>query len=206
RLRERLFRSTEDVFAEILAILPRLSKELGRSVPSVKLDTNHLLLSQAGDQLFQKIFVHLLRNSLDHGLESPAERKLLRKTSAGIISIQMMKRDDRVFIHYRDDGRGLATRRISELAGITPTRFAEITQCLLGSGISTSSIVSEISGRGIGMSAINNFIERAGGTIQIQNLESFQPDKEFHAFEIVFDLPFAGLFEDSSPLPLIEAS
>lgn len=125
------------------------------------------------------IFPHLIRNSLDHGIESPEERKRLGKKEIGTISIKAKKMGNEVVISLTDDGRGIDRNKVINKAiksGILEPKMnvsglpdSEIFGLLFKSGFSTSEEVTEISGRGVGLDVGRRVVEKLRGRIEIKN-------------------------------------
>jgi chemosensory pili system protein ChpA (sensor histidine kinase/response regulator) len=118
--------------------------------------------------------LHLLRNAVDHGLETPNERAAAGKSKTGRILLSFSRQGQQVVLRCRDDGRGLNLSQIKKRAiesGLIQTEQvlsdAEIARLILLPGFSTSATVSEISGRGIGMDVVHEWVLTIGGTIDI---------------------------------------
>jgi two-component system chemotaxis sensor kinase CheA len=161
----------------------------------VQVNDGHIVLRSQIADLLKNAFMHLLRNSLDHGIEQPAERQAKGKATAGLISIDMSLGDGRLWLRLRDDGKGLALAFIRRkaiesglLAADSVASPDEVAQLIFAPGFSTASAVTEVSGRGVGMDAVKGFIEREGGTIALQFLDD-QVDADFRPFETVISLP-----------------
>lgn len=121
---------------------------------------------------------HLIRNAVDHGIESPADRKKAGKSESGNISIRAYHEGGHVNIEIRDDGRGLSRMKIGskalERGLITPEVLArlsdrEIYNFIFYPGFSTALKVSNLSGRGVGMDVVRTNIEKIGGSIDIMS-------------------------------------
>jgi two-component system chemotaxis sensor kinase CheA len=120
--------------------------------------------------------LQLIRNAVAHGIESPAERQAAGKAAAGRLTIQISRRGRRVSFRCQDDGRGIdldAVRRMLQRRGMPSAEAArldrdELLQRLLRGGISTSSSVNEVAGRGIGLDVVRAAAERLGGNVTIQ--------------------------------------
>lgn len=121
---------------------------------------------------------HLLRNAIDHGIETPAERTALGKSRAGDISLIGKVQGNEIVIEVADDGRGLDIEKIGQTAVakgiITPAELAlmskeEIQALIFRPGFSTKTEVSEISGRGVGLDVVKNTIDRLQGQIRIES-------------------------------------
>ena len=119
--------------------------------------------------------LHLLRNAVDHGLESPAERVAAGKDEVGRIELDFLRQGQQVVLRCRDDGRGLdlpgIRRRAAERGLIPddqPLGDEEIARLILLPGFSTSDEVSEVSGRGIGLDVVRNWVAAMSGSVRIE--------------------------------------
>ncbi|WP_265332140.1 chemotaxis protein CheA, partial [Candidatus Magnetaquicoccus inordinatus] len=166
----------------LLDPLPRMVREIAREqgkevewrYQGSNVEVDRRILQAMGDPL-----LHLLRNALDHGLESPEERVRAGKPRCGFIEVQLRQNEgNRVEILVRDDGRGLDVQRIAALAvarGLLSgeqcanMRDEEIVELIFHSGFSTAERVTELSGRGLGMAIVRQAVEKLGGTLQIEN-------------------------------------
>lgn len=120
--------------------------------------------------------VHLIRNAIDHGLESGEERLKAGKEKVGQISISAIQKSGKVIVQIRDDGRGLDHKKILKKAiekNIVNEndRILEkdIIQLIMRSGFSTKETVSDLSGRGVGMDVVNSDITKLNGNVQIKS-------------------------------------
>ena len=137
-------------------------------------------LSHEGRILLENIFSHLLRNAADHGIEESVEREMLGKTSYGNILIEQKENDGELIkLMVRDDGRGIDENAVIEKArkqGIIKDKEAlskqEIYELLFHPGFSTKGTASSISGRGVGLDAVRDFLEKVGGSIVVDSIES----------------------------------
>ena len=120
--------------------------------------------------------VHMVRNAVDHGLETPEERRAAGKPAAGRIIVEARAEPGRVVIEIGDDGRGMDLGRIKAKAralGLAePADFeamdeAEIARLVFVPGLSTSESVTRLSGRGVGMDIVRTNVERAGGGVEV---------------------------------------
>jgi two-component system chemotaxis sensor kinase CheA len=185
------------ILAAVLEGLPSLAEELGKAPPVLDVvDQAYRIRSQAAGML-RNVFTHLLRNALDHGLETSETRLALRKQQAGRISLHVGLREGMLAIRLRDDGRGLALARIRAIALerglLDPERSAsdlEVAQQIFVSGFSTADRVTQVSGRGVGMDAVQSFVRAEGGRIALHFLDRAE-GADFRAFETVVLLPMA---------------
>jgi two-component system chemotaxis sensor kinase CheA len=162
--------------------LPRMVRDLGKSdgkqvdfvVEGDEVEVDKRILDEMKDPL-----MHMLRNSVDHGIELPAERKKLGKPAAGKVKIEVSQiAADKVEIRVSDDGRGIdveAVRRAAIKQGMLSKSQAgglghdDLISLIYRSGVSTSETLSHISGRGLGMAIGREGIERLGGTIAAES-------------------------------------
>ncbi len=113
-------------------------------------------------------FVHLLRNALDHGLETSDECEASGKPLAGQLSIRGLVQGDQLILEVEDDGRGLAFDRLEQLArskGETYAQHMTIARLVFKDGVTTAASVSDISGRGVGMASVRYALMEVGGSI-----------------------------------------
>lgn len=126
-------------------------------------------------EALQAALVQIVRNAVAHGIESPAERAGAGKPRFGVITIDIRRKGDRVVCACRDDGRGIdlaAVRRSAihggRLSSSDRPSDDELIQLLLAGGISTSGMVTEVAGRGIGLDVVRESARRLGGDIEVQ--------------------------------------
>ncbi|HBE72748.1 MAG TPA: hypothetical protein DDW31_01380 [candidate division Zixibacteria bacterium] len=167
--------------AEIFDRFPRvvrdaakvLSKEIDFKVEGRELEMDRSILQMLAEPL-----VHLLRNAVDHGVETAEKRRASGKPQAGTIRLAAGKLKDQVVITVEDDGRGLnleAIRRKAVERGLTtPERAASLTESQLSDfiampGFSTAEKVTEVSGRGVGLDVVKNKVEAMGGSLRIES-------------------------------------
>jgi two-component system chemotaxis sensor kinase CheA len=165
--------------ATIFQRFPRLVRDISR-----KLGKHVDLLIEGEDTEADKNIVeslsdpllHIVRNSLDHGLETPEERRQAGKPATGVLRIRAFQEADRVVIEIEDDGRGIDPERIRAKAvekGLVDAERAcamtddEAVQMVFAAGFSTAEAVSDLSGRGVGMDVVRNAIERAHGSVHL---------------------------------------
>jgi two-component system chemotaxis sensor kinase CheA len=120
--------------------------------------------------------MHIIRNSIDHGIESPEERVKAGKNPKGLIRVVASKQQDHVLIEVTDDGRGIDFERIRQTAvsrGLIPAEKAtsatgrELLDLLFRAGFSTKTEVTETSGRGVGLDVVKKGVEDLGGSVMI---------------------------------------
>lgn len=119
--------------------------------------------------------MHLVRNAIDHGVESPADRLAAGKPRQATLTLNSYQSGNNIFIEVRDDGQGLDVDRILAKArerGLlgeqTPTSEEEILEMIFQPGFSTADRVSDISGRGVGMNVVKNMVQKFNGSVRVQ--------------------------------------
>lgn len=117
---------------------------------------------------------HMLRNSIDHGLETPEERRAVGKPEEGVVKLAAMHRSGRIVIEISDDGKGIDRVRVRDIAikrGLIEPDAAlsdeEIDNLIFAPGFSTAAVISDVSGRGVGMDVVKRSIQALGGRITI---------------------------------------
>lgn len=127
-------------------------------------------------QIISDSLIHLVRNAVSHGIEDQATRQTLGKSSVGTITLSARNDKDSVLIEVKDDGRGIDLEEIKSQAiakGLMQEHMAqdvsenELISYIFAPGFSSATQVSEISGRGIGMSVVKKAMDKVGGSIQI---------------------------------------
>lgn len=179
----------------VLDSLPSLASELGKPAPAVRIDDNGYRLRSPAVRILRDVFMHLLRNSLDHGLEGAQERRAKGKPEAGTIDIEVGLDHNMLQVTLSDDGRGLALHRIRSIAvqrgWITAETYVtdeQIAQFIFRPGFSTAAQVTEVSGRGVGMDAVQDFVRREHGRIELRFTDDHK-GAEFRQFQTVVCLP-----------------
>ena len=150
-----------------------LGKNVRCNIPSTDIAIDKVILEELGD-----ILMHLVRNALDHGIETPEERKAAGKSEQGTISITCARETKHIELRISDDGRGLDYNKIRAKAlKLYPERTDEIknmnerelSQFLFQSGFSTKETVSALSGRGVGLDVVWTNVEKIKGRIKIES-------------------------------------
>lgn len=122
-----------------------------------------------------KSLIHIPRNFIDHGLELPDERELKGKPRNGTMVIELKFKDDHYYLSFHNDGVGADKEKIANKAqqlGLkTPTTCEELSELLCRDGFSTKEVITETSGRGVGLSAVCQEAQKLGGGVQIFSQE-----------------------------------
>lgn len=184
-----------DVLSGVLGSLPSLAAELCKLPPIIEIADNDFVVKNHASGLLKNVFMHLVRNSLDHGIEKPSERFAANKAAAGTISISLNVEENKAFFAISDDGQGLALSRIQSIAverGLLEAGALvsdeEIAAQIFRPGFSTAKEVTQVSGRGVGMDAVVSFVQREGGSVHVRFLDAAE-GAAFRAFAIVVSLP-----------------
>lgn len=169
----------ETVFNRFPRMVRQLARDLGKKVEieiiGAETELDRTVMDEIGDPL-----VHLLRNAIDHGIELPDQRSAAGKDEEGKITLKAFHSGNHVFIEIVDNGGGISREKVLKKAisrGIVSSQLAdsltdqEVFQLILSSGFSTAEVISDISGRGVGLDVVKNTIESLGGNITIDSVE-----------------------------------
>ncbi|NCO41131.1 MAG: chemotaxis protein CheA, partial [Armatimonadetes bacterium] len=167
--------SVARVFDRFPRTVRDLTRELGKEVEFEVLGREIELDRVILDQLHEPL-LHLLRNALDHGLESPAERTRLGKPPVGKLTLSARREREHVVVEVVDDGKGMDAEALRakavERGMLTSEEAALLTEAqvfllVCAPGFSTVAQVTQLSGRGVGMDVVKTAVEAAGGTMEI---------------------------------------
>ncbi|MGI4746014.1 MAG: hybrid sensor histidine kinase/response regulator [Janthinobacterium lividum] len=181
-LQEGVMKTRMQPIGNVWNMLPRqvrdLAHDLGKRVDLVMHGAETELDRQVLE-LIKDPLTHMIRNSADHGLETPAERELAGKSPVGTITLTARHEGGHVVIEIEDDGRGIDVRRIAEKvisqgmstrAQIDAMSDTEIRRFIFQPGFSTAAAVTSVSGRGVGMDVVKTNIEQIGGMIELHSV------------------------------------
>ncbi|MCH2157672.1 MAG: GAF domain-containing protein [Oleiphilaceae bacterium] len=188
-------KTLSEVISEPLSSLASMAEQLDKPAPEVRVKDAELFIDGRVHSMMNNIFMHVLRNAMDHGIEGATERAEKGKNENGLISINTQVNKQNAEFIVSDDGRGIAIAKIRSLAvdkGIIEQDAAlsaqDIANLVFTSGFSTAEEVSNLSGRGVGMDAVRQFLESEGGSIELR-LTGGNDGDDFRAFETVITLP-----------------
>lgn len=169
----------ETVFNRFPKMVRQLARDLNKKVNleviGAETELDRTVIDEIGDPL-----VHLIRNSLDHGIESPEVRKSKGKPEEGTVVLRAYHSGNHVFIEIEDDGAGVNREKVLKKAiskGIVSEEVAstltdkQVAELILSSGFSTADVISDVSGRGVGLDVVKTTIESLGGKIDITSTE-----------------------------------
>ena len=169
-------------FSSLLEIFPRLTRDLARDqakevdlvIQGGEIEVDRRILEEMKDPL-----IHILRNCIDHGIEKPVAREQKHKPPRGTITVTISQRDSgKVEILVTDDGAGIDAAQVKSAArklGIVSAEEVdslsdhETIGLIFQSGVSTSPIITDVSGRGLGLAIVREKVERLGGTIALES-------------------------------------
>lgn len=192
-LSQGLAQLSESLAEELQSVLLLAGSSLVEGLPAMVQD----LASQAGKRVTLQVrgaslqvdkrildelrspLTHLLRNAVDHGLESPGQRVACGKPEVGLIQLELIQESaDRFELRVQDDGRGLDLTQLKAravTAGMLSEEQAHVLseaeagKLIFASGLSTSALLTDLSGRGLGMAIVQESVERIGGRIELEN-------------------------------------
>jgi two-component system, chemotaxis family, sensor kinase CheA len=146
-----------------------LNKEVSLQVHGEQMDIDKSVLDRLADPL-----IHILRNAVDHGLESPEDRKQLGKTAQGHVVLSFLNEGNHLVVEVKDDGKGIngeilrkkaiEKKVIAESQSLTEKQLIHL---IFHPGFSTKTETSEVSGRGVGMDVVKTNVEKIGGQVDV---------------------------------------
>jgi two-component system chemotaxis sensor kinase CheA len=165
------------VFQRFPRLVRDTSRKLGKEVNLILEGEN----TEADKNIVEALadpLIHIVRNSLDHGIETPEVRRAAGKPEAGRLTIRATQEADRVYIEISDDGKGISPdvvkRKAYEKGIIDEVMMERLTDqeavnLVFAPGFSTVEVISDLSGRGVGMDVVRNAVEKVNGTVSLES-------------------------------------
>jgi two-component system, chemotaxis family, sensor kinase CheA len=167
----------ENLFVALPRMVRDLSAELGKQV-LVDIDGGDVELDREMIEMIRDPLTHIIRNAVDHGIESPADRLKAGKREIGLLSVSARQSGNQILIEIADDGKGIEASKLVEKAvanGVIERDAAqkmtrgEQLALIFEAGLSTAQAVTAISGRGVGMDVVRSNVERIGGVVEVDS-------------------------------------
>lgn len=182
-LQENVMKTRMQPIGNAWAKLPRIVRDLTVELDK-KIELNMLGAETELDrqvlELIKDPLTHMVRNSADHGVETPAERMATGKPETGTITLNAYHEGGHIILEIKDDGRGISAKKLSKKilekglateAELAELSDAQIQKYIFHPGFSTAEEVTSVSGRGVGMDVVRSNIEKIGGTIDMTSVE-----------------------------------
>ena len=165
----------DSIYSKFPKVVRDISKKLGKKV-EFKHYGDNVEIDKAMIEGLTDPLMHIIRNSLDHGIETPDERELTGKPDVGSISISAEQANGQMIITIQDDGKGINSQKVAQKAleqgQIDENQYNTMTEnekalLIFGAGVSTADEITDISGRGVGMDVVKTNIHKLGGAIKL---------------------------------------
>jgi len=181
-LQDTVMRTRMQPVGNLFNKFPRIVRDLARGLgkrTDLAVEGHEVELDKSILEMLSDPLTHLIRNSCDHGIETPAERRLAGKAETGAIELRASHEGSQIHITIRDDGRGIDTEKVKrkalqqglksaeELAAMGPR---EILSLILLPGFTTAERITDVSGRGVGMDVVQTNVDKLGGTLEIESV------------------------------------
>jgi len=167
----------ENLFVALPRMVRDLSAELGKQV-LVDIEGGDVELDREMIEMIRDPLTHIIRNAVDHGIETPAERLKTGKREIGLLCVSARQSGNQILIDIQDDGRGIDGKKLVEKAiangvidkaGAAQLNSREQLALIFEAGLSTAKQVTAISGRGVGMDVVRSNVERIGGIVEVDS-------------------------------------
>ena len=181
-LQEQVMKTRMQPIGNIWAQFPRTVRDVASSCGkqvAIEMEGKETELDKTIVEAIKDPLTHLVRNSVDHGIESPEERAQAGKDATGKLTLRAFHEGGQVNIEISDDGAGLSLERIRRKAierGLVTAEHAErmadkeVSNLIFLPGFSTASKITNVSGRGVGMDVVKTNVEKIGGTVDVQSI------------------------------------
>jgi signal transduction histidine kinase len=193
-LTKKIFSNLQNIIENALSQANKIAGDLGKEPPHLYYDIDEIWVNHQQEEVIKNAFVHIVRNALDHGIEGGEQRRKKGKSPRGTINIKAFQRNHWIVINVEDDGSGLDLQKVREKSaalGLTRehTSAKDTAALIFEPGFSTADKISLLSGRGVGMGAVKQYIESIGGTVRIDSLQPIDEGQRYYQFKIAIRLP-----------------
>ena len=184
--------NTKQLLQSLENLIISFSSDLGKNIKFDYKNFKTNIIPTKYHLLIKEVLIQLIRNSISHGIETPEERKHLKKPETGIIKISTFKKNGSIGFRLKDDGRGIQINKLKETAiksgkwstdEINSWDDKQIAELIFTSGISTTDNINMIAGRGVGMDGVKYRIQEYQGKINVNFSEG-----KYCEFEILLPL------------------
>lgn len=169
----------KSLFSQYPHLSRDIASKLGKNIEALQIEGGDFLVLPDTYREFSSSCIHLIRNMIDHGIESVLEREELGKDPRGSIQLKIRRQNSSIVLQFSDDGRGIDFSKVARKAynrGLigsadSPNK-AELIKVLFRSGFSTSANTMNISGKGVGLSAVKQEVKKLRGSIKVKTQEN----------------------------------
>ncbi len=180
-MRDAITRTRMQRIENLFVALPRMVRDLAGDLDKqilVDIEGGDVELDREMIEMIRDPLTHIVRNAVDHGIESPAARRKAGKREIGLLSVSARQSGNQILIDIVDDGHGIDGKRLVEKAiasgTLTKEEAAALTPreqlaLIFEAGLSTANAVTAISGRGVGMDVVRSNVERIGGIVEVDS-------------------------------------
>lgn len=149
----------------------QIAARLGKTV-DVVIQDNHVRIPEKRLRRFWSSMIHIVSNAIDHGIESPSHRQQMGKPSAAKLELTTRRVNGKIEVEVSDDGSGIdweRVRKVAEQRGLPNSSKADLVSAIFSVGFSTRDTATDVSGRGVGLSAVRTECEKAGGIVLMES-------------------------------------
>lgn len=197
-----------DVISTVIESVPAMAVSLGKKVPQVQIDDKGIGILEYTHAVLRDVFTHVIRNSVDHGLEAAQVRIAKGKNPVGTIQISAESDGESLYISIADDGNGLNLNglyrkglKLGVIAKTDQLTRLDVARLVFTPGLSTKEIADQISGRGVGMDAIKQFLSELECEVDVSIIDGAAPFVDDDslcavAFKLLIKVPAKWLVND----------
>jgi two-component system chemotaxis sensor kinase CheA len=180
-LRDAITRTRMQRIDNLFAPLPRMVRDISgqtRKQVALEIDGGDVEIDREMIEMIRDPLTHIVRNAIDHGIESPAQRRRAGKSESGRLSVCARQAGNQILLEITDDGRGIDGDKLVDRAVaaglVTAERAERMTPAqknalVFEPGLSTAAAVTDLSGRGVGMDVVRANVERIGGLVEVES-------------------------------------